>query len=67
MVYICPRLADVGDGVMRNKMLNIKTKFDTFQIPDKEEFSKRTEVRFTRSNFLIQLFLSPLFRQQLDL
>ena len=25
-----------------NKMLNIKAKFDTFQIPGKEEFSKRT-------------------------
>ena len=43
-------------------MLNIKTKFGTFQILGKEEFSKRTEGRFTLSNFLIQLFFSPLFK-----
>ena len=29
-------------SVKRNKMLSIKTKFDTFQILGKEEFSKRT-------------------------
>ena len=28
--------------VKGNKMLNIKTKFDTFQILGKEEFSQRT-------------------------
>ena len=48
-------------GVKRNKMLNIKTKFGTFQILGKEEFSKQAKGRFTQSNFLIQLFFSPLF------
>ena len=32
-------------SVKLNKMLNIKTKFDTFQILGKEEFSKRTNTR----------------------
>ena len=32
-------------NVKRNKMSNIKTKFDTFQILGKEEFSKRTNAR----------------------
>ena len=31
--------------IRRNKILNIKTKFDTFQILGKEEFSKRTNAR----------------------
>ena len=32
-------------SVKRNKMLNIKTKFDTFQILGEEEISKRTNTR----------------------
>ena len=31
--------------VKLNKLLNIKSKFDTFQILGKEEFSKRTNTR----------------------
>ena len=41
----CNFLTSLQTKLKLNKMLNIKTKFDTFQILGKEEFSKRTNIR----------------------
>ena len=44
----------------RNKMLNIKTKFDTFQILGMEEFSKRTNTRSWEGNDHAKILTKPM-------
>ena len=41
-MHFSRKLVGVTLSITRNKMLNIKTTFDTIQILGKEEFSKRT-------------------------
>ena len=47
-------------SIKRNKMLNIKIKFDTFQIPGKEGFSKRTNIRSWEGHNHAKILTKPI-------
>ena len=55
-------------SIKRNKMLNLKTKFDTFQILGKEEFSfaKRTNTRSWEGSDHTKILTKPISSNQID-